>query len=62
MIEDCIVVALYADERDHVWQGIAASQVVTFLVVMQNIKIVVFIMLPPFFYIGCAWYNIGLKE
>lgn len=44
-----MVVALYADERDHVWQGVAASQVVTFLVVMQNIEIVVFIILLSFF-------------
>lgn len=42
--EDCIVEALYADERDHVWQGVAASQVVTFLVIMQNIEILVFTM------------------
>lgn len=28
--EDCMLEALYADERDHVWQGVAASQVATF--------------------------------
>ena len=43
--EDCSVEALYADERDHVWQGVAASQVVTFLFIMQSIEIVVFTML-----------------
>jgi len=45
--EDCILEALYADERDHVWQGVAASQVTTFLVIMQTIEIIVFVMLLP---------------
>lgn len=45
--EDCILEALCADERDHVWQGVAASQVATFLVIIQTIEMIVCVILLP---------------
>ena len=40
-----MVEALYADERDHVWQGVVASQVIAFFAIIKNIEIIIFMML-----------------
>lgn len=34
--EDCMIEALYADDRDHVWQGVVASQVMTYLSIRKT--------------------------